>query len=75
MADEPTIFDLIVRKHREALHRGFSTWPTLELGMPPALGDPRWTDELIIAIWHVAERPRQVVSLPRGARRSPHYVN
>jgi glutamate synthase domain-containing protein 2 len=52
---ESSTFDLLVRKHREALHRGFSIWPTLELGMPPALGDPRWTDELILATWKQAE--------------------
>ncbi|HEV8578239.1 MAG TPA: glutamate synthase-related protein [Thermoanaerobaculia bacterium] len=58
MTTDSTTFDLLVRKHREALHYGFHTWPTLALGMPPALGDPRWTDELILATWRQAEESR-----------------
>jgi glutamate synthase domain-containing protein 2 len=53
-----TTFDLLVKKHREALHYGFHAWPTLALGTPPALGDPRWTDELILATWRQAEAGR-----------------
>lgn len=44
-----------VEKHIAALHRGFQVWPTLAQGMPPALGDYRWTDELILSTWHMAE--------------------
>lgn len=44
----------VVEKHVEALHRGFGLWPTLEHGTPPALGDYRWTEELILATWHMA---------------------
>jgi glutamate synthase domain-containing protein 2 len=29
-------------------------WPSLEIGMPPALGDRRWTDELILSGWYMA---------------------
>jgi glutamate synthase domain-containing protein 2 len=58
MAAEPSTFDLLVRKHTEALRHGFHTWPTLALGTPPALGDPRWTDELILATWRQAEDGR-----------------
>ena len=45
---------LIVEKHTEALHRGFHRWP--EMGFaPPALGDRRWTPELILSTWVQAE--------------------
>ncbi len=40
-----------VEKHVTALRRGFAAWPTLEHGKPPALGDYRWTDELILSTW------------------------
>jgi glutamate synthase domain-containing protein 2 len=45
---------LIVEKHRHALHAGFHSWPTLGFP-PPALGDARWTPELILATWVQAE--------------------
>jgi len=52
---------LIAGKHRHALHRGFQRWP--ELGFtPPAMGDARWTPELILATWTQAETGRP----PRG---------
>ena len=41
-------------KHRSALNHGLDVWPSLENGKPPALGDFRWTDELILAGWHMA---------------------
>lgn len=43
-----------VYKHREALHYGYSHWPTLENGTPPAMGDRRWTEDLILSTWHMA---------------------
>jgi len=52
---------LIVEKHTEALHRGFHRWP--EMGFaPPALGDRRWTPELILSTWVQAETS----ALPTG---------
>jgi glutamate synthase domain-containing protein 2 len=42
-------------KHRHALHSGFHVWPTLEIGRPPALGDSRWTPDLILSTWRQAE--------------------
>ncbi len=55
--DGKTAEELIVEKHMEALHRGFHRWP--ELGfVPPALGDARWTPELILATWVQAETGR-----------------
>ncbi len=47
-----------VEKHREALRRGFHVWPTLAFGRPPAMGDARWTADLILATWYQAETGR-----------------
>ncbi|MCI0395905.1 MAG: FMN-binding glutamate synthase family protein [Chloroflexi bacterium] len=44
----------VTRKSREALSHGFAVWPTLEYGLPPAMGDFRWTEELILSTWHMA---------------------
>jgi len=49
--------DLVVAKHTEALRRGFRVWPGLGF-LPPALGDARWTPELILATWVQAESGR-----------------
>ena len=47
--------ELIIEKHQEALHQGFHSWPGLAFGRPPAMGDARWTDDLILATWTQAE--------------------
>src|SRR2546429_1961291 len=49
---------LIIEKHQEALHRGFQTWPSLAYDRPPAMGDARWTADLILATWIQAETGR-----------------
>jgi glutamate synthase domain-containing protein 2 len=54
---EPVNAD-IVQKGIEALHNGFELWPTLAFGTPPALGDFRWTDELILSSWYMASTGR-----------------
>lgn len=46
---------LIVEKHTRAIRGGFQTWPTLEFGKPPALGDARWPDDLILSVWTQAQ--------------------
>lgn len=46
---------LKVEKHTHAIRDGFRIWPTLEFGKPPALGDSRWTDDLILSTWTQAE--------------------
>ncbi len=46
---------IIIAKHQEALHRGFQTWPSLAFDRPPAMGDARWTADLILATWTQAE--------------------
>ncbi|HEX9797080.1 MAG TPA: FMN-binding glutamate synthase family protein [Anaerolineales bacterium] len=54
MADERTALERITEKHTEALRRGFHAW--LERAAPPpALGDLRWTPELILSNWQQAE--------------------
>lgn len=45
---------LIVEKHIANLHNGFAYWPRAEEA-PPALGDSRWTQDLILATWLMAE--------------------
>jgi glutamate synthase domain-containing protein 2 len=41
-----------VEKHKNHLREGFAFWPTLEKGVPPALGDDRWPADLILSTWH-----------------------
>lgn len=45
----------ITEKHTENLRRGFSIWPTLDLGKIPAMGDARWSADLIFSTWFQAE--------------------
>jgi glutamate synthase domain-containing protein 2 len=45
----------IIAKHTAAIHGGFHRWPSLEFGRPPALGDRRWTADLILSTWRQAE--------------------
>ena len=47
--------ELIVEKHTDGLRRGFHVWPELVYGKMPALGDYRWTADLILATWKQAE--------------------
>lgn len=54
---ELTDEQLIVAKHVANLHNGFSLWPRAEEG-PPAMGDYRWTQDLILATWLMAETGR-----------------
>ncbi|KDA55006.1 hypothetical protein EG19_04200 [Thermoanaerobaculum aquaticum] len=49
-----TLEERIVAKHRHALHRGFALWPQLPF-RPPALGDARWTADLILSGWYQAQ--------------------
>ncbi|OGF53837.1 MAG: glutamate synthase [Candidatus Fraserbacteria bacterium RBG_16_55_9] len=50
-----SVEQLITSKHVGALRRGFHVWPTLEFGVMPALGDSRWTADLIYSTWVQAE--------------------
>jgi glutamate synthase domain-containing protein 2 len=46
-----TVEEKVIAKHRAAIRSGFAAWPTLAFGRPPALGDARWSDDLILATW------------------------
>ncbi len=46
----------IIAKHTGNLRRGFHIWPTLEFGKMEALGDARWTSDLIYSTWWQAEK-------------------
>jgi glutamate synthase domain-containing protein 2 len=50
--------ELIIAKHQEALQQGFRKWPSLAFDRPPAMGDARWTADLILATWSQAETGR-----------------
>jgi glutamate synthase domain-containing protein 2 len=52
---EKTTEQLIIEKHIECLRQGFHLWPELKNGKPPALGDDRWTADLILSTWLQAE--------------------
>jgi glutamate synthase domain-containing protein 2 len=54
---DPAVDLRVVQKHRDLMHHGFHVWPTRE-DSPPALGDPRWTDDLILATWLQGETGR-----------------
>jgi len=47
---------LIIKKHTECLKKGFHLWPELKFGKMPALGDFRWTADLILSTWFQAEK-------------------
>jgi glutamate synthase domain-containing protein 2 len=49
---------LITAKSIELLHHGFEIWPSLTFGTPPAMGDFRWTEQLILATWYMAATGR-----------------
>jgi glutamate synthase domain-containing protein 2 len=46
---------LIIEKHTASLRRGFHLWPELGKGKLPAMGDYRWTADLILSTWLQAE--------------------
>jgi glutamate synthase domain-containing protein 2 len=46
--------DPIVKKHTENIHRGLKELYTLQHGIPGGLGNPRWTDELLLATYEMA---------------------
>jgi glutamate synthase domain-containing protein 2 len=58
-----TVEEKVIAKHRAAIHRGFAVWPTLAFGRPPALGDARWTADLILSTW---ARAGAVTAFPPG---------
>ncbi|MFQ5947256.1 MAG: FMN-binding glutamate synthase family protein [Acidimicrobiia bacterium] len=53
-----TAEELNIEKHTRALRRGYEVWPTLAFDRPPAMGDWRWTSDLILSIWTQADTGR-----------------
>lgn len=58
MKHDKTIDQLITDKHTSCLRKGYHEWPSLKHGVMPALGDSRWTPDLILSIWSQAETGR-----------------
>ncbi|MCA9993613.1 MAG: hypothetical protein KDE29_21675, partial [Anaerolineales bacterium] len=58
MDEQKPIHPEVVEKNIHLLHQGFVNWASLAMGKPPALGDFRWTDDLILATWYMAEHGR-----------------
>ena len=58
VAKDKSAEQLIIEKHTECLRRGFRVWPELGYGKMPALGDYRWTADLILSTWLQAETGR-----------------
>lgn len=50
-----TVEEQIIEKHTACLRQGFHAWPRLEFGKMPALGDFRWSADLILSTWSQAE--------------------
>ena len=55
MLNNKTAEQRVTEKHTEYLRHGFHFWPLSEDGKPPALGDFRWTADLILSTWLQAE--------------------
>ncbi|MEK6222706.1 MAG: glutamate synthase-related protein [Chloroflexota bacterium] len=58
MNELKTVQELIVEKHTTNLRTGFHKWSQELEGAPPAMGDFRWTEDLILATWYQAEHGR-----------------
>ena len=58
MITETNVHLPAIQKHKKHLEEGFHYWPTLDKGLPPAMGDARWPAELILATWHQAATGR-----------------
>ena len=62
--------ELIARKHSDLVHRGIETLPSLKYGIPGALGNRRWTAELILATYEQATTGNPPVELEFKTGRS-----
>lgn len=63
------LYARLAEKHTRALRGGFKRWPRRDQ-MPPALGDLRWTPELILTTWEQSEsgqEPTNGMEYRRGA--------
>ncbi len=57
-APSPTV----IKKVTHYLHQGYHDRSHRVEEIPPALGDPRWTDQLILSTWYQAEHGRPPVN-------------
>jgi glutamate synthase domain-containing protein 2 len=55
MSETTPINPAAVEKHIHAIRHGYAHWSAAQHGAPPALGDPRWSDDLILSTWWMAE--------------------
>jgi glutamate synthase domain-containing protein 2 len=55
LMERSKIEDEVVKKHVRALRKGLMEWALLKHGRMTALGDKRWTTDLIMATWYQAE--------------------
>ncbi|MBC8514491.1 alpha-hydroxy-acid oxidizing protein [bacterium] len=65
-----TLISLKALKHRGNLNKGLRWWPEGNYGDHPALGDARWTPDLIMAGWEMAgtgKPPVAVINHQTGA--------
>jgi glutamate synthase domain-containing protein 2 len=53
--EEKSVEQIIIEKHTASLRRGFHLWPELGKDGLPAMGDFRWTSDLILSTWVQAE--------------------
>ena len=58
MSSHKTIEEQIIEKHTANLHRGYHLRAERIIPASPALGDYRWTDELILSTYYQAEHGR-----------------
>ncbi|HKJ28042.1 MAG TPA: glutamate synthase-related protein, partial [Anaerolineales bacterium] len=54
----PLITKLIVEKHTTKLRQGFRTWSEEMIDVTRAMGDYRWTNDLILSTYYMAEHGR-----------------
>jgi glutamate synthase domain-containing protein 2 len=58
MSEEPGVSPLTIDKVTHYLHAGYHARSWGEVEVPPALGDARWTSDLILATWYMGETGR-----------------
>jgi len=55
MKTKSSIYYPAIRKHIGLIRKGQKIWQSLEIGKPPAMGDARWTADLILSTWKQAD--------------------
>ena len=60
--EELDVINFVVEKHQENIHHGIETLPYMTNKISGALGDRRWTDQLILSTWEQAATGRPPTS-------------